>query len=537
MLASLRRIYYYFIAVAALILLTSALQGFLYQLSIRAGIRDVPFTNNTPQSFSQSTAFLVVALVIVLPVGALHWWLIRRDASQEPAALGGVVREIFLDLITIVVATVTIVSGAYLAYALFANDSNAEFLPGIASPLATTVAWCLALTGLVLERRQTPPLAGVARGISMILAYVQQIGLLIALMILGSTALQQILDVNIHALPSCMTDLSDSFFSDTNCQLIPDSVGGTVAASAVVLFGLAGFMIWTRRDGGSVYRQLGDVVLLITATITTLVGLNQVFELLLHLIAGQPVPLPQALVDTSFGPTYRMTPLVPGGLAIAFFLIRAFRTRIVGPHAQQMRQIALVAVNIPFAVTFLSGTITVVDGVFQQLRDHPNSVETWLQGWGLLLAGVAWLGLWPLLARVSDPRRGGPEVPRRVYTFVLLGGTVLGTVIGVVVGLYAMLTKFTGAPVDPSGDITTAAFATALVLGVTAAYYFFVLQRDQRLVGKHASTTPQEENAITSTTTIAATLEDVLHQVVTGQLGISQAVDVLQKQFGAHNPA
>src|SRR5579875_2058986 len=140
MLTSLRRIYFYIIAAGALLFIAGALQNFIYQLLVQAGVRDYAFNSPTPQAFSQSVAFLLVALAIVAPVGALHWWFIRRDAQEDPEALRGVVREIFLDLLTLSIGTTVIIAGAATGYAAFFSPDEG---PSVASPLAVFLAWGL----------------------------------------------------------------------------------------------------------------------------------------------------------------------------------------------------------------------------------------------------------------------------------------------------------------------------------------------------------------------------------------------------------
>jgi hypothetical protein len=137
---------------------------------------------------------------------------------------------------------------------------------------------------------------------------------------------------------------------------------------------------------------------------------------------------------------------------------------------------------------------------------------------------------------MSDPRGAGPTVPRRAYVFIVLGGTVLGSVISLALGVYYLITQATGATVVGSGANASEALATFVVLGVTAAYYFFVLQRDQRVLSiHHAATqtiaTPTELSP--GLPTERPSLESVLQQVAAGQLDVGQAATMLREQFGA----
>lgn len=534
MFASLRRMYFYVIAASALIFITVVVQNFLYELAVHVGVRDRPYHVDSPQAYSQSIAFFVVALVIVLPVGALHWWFIRRDARTNSAALGGVVRELFLDLATILMGTVAIIAAVWLAFVYFATTpSYGFFAPGTATLLSVTLAWGLALGALVLERRATPPLTGAAHGISMVLGYLTQWGLLIGLMSLGPQMVQVIFDHYLIAFPTCANDYYN--YGNGPCQYAPTSVNGAVTGTLIELAGLAGFMVWTQGDSTSRYRRLADAAFVLTVTITTLMGLYQLWRLLLNFFTGKGVALPAAIVDTSdfYTPHYALGPLVPGALALGFFLWRAYTTRAIKSQARQAFQVALVAAAVPLAATFLAGVTSVLYDLVQHVRGIAINP---LPAWSLLLTGLAWVGLWPVLARMSDPRGTGPTVPRRAYVYLVLGGTVLGSVISLAVGLYDVITNIIGVAVDTTGNGTTNALLTALVLGVTAGYYFLVLQRDQKTLREQAAqqtASAVSETAGTPATVPALTLERVLQQLADGQLTVAQTLSILREQFGA----
>ncbi len=534
MLASLRRLYFYVIAASALIFITVVLQNFLYQWAVQLGIRDHPYSVVNPQAYSQSLAFLVVALIIVLPVGGLHWWFIRRDAREDPAALGGVVRELFLDVFTILMGTVAMIATVWLAFVYFATTpSYGFFAPGTASLLSVALAWGLALGALVLERRATPDLTGAPRGISMVLGYLTQLCILLGLISLGAQMVQEIFDHYLIAYPSCATLTQ---FGNGPCQYERTSVNGAIIGTLIELAGLAGFMVWTQRDTSTIYRRLADAAFVLTATIATLMGLYQLFLLLLNFILSKSVALPAAIVDTSdyTVPHFALGSLVPGALALGFFLLRASATHATEGHARQAFQVALVAAAVPLAANFLSGVTAILYDLVQHLRGYFFNP---LPAWSLLLTGLAWVGLWPVLARMSDPRGAGPAAPRRAYVIILLGGTVLGSVIGLAVGLYDVITNVIGVAVDTTGEGTTNSLITALVLGVAAGYFFFVLQRDQKTLREQAVPTTQPAasaaSETTGTPTPAPTLESVLQQLADGQLTVAQTLSILREQFGA----
>ncbi len=138
---------------------------------------------------------------------------------------------------------------------------------------------------------------------------------------------------------------------------------------------------------------------------------------------------------------------------------------------------------------------------------------------------------------MSDPHGKGPAVPRRVYEIILLGGTLLGAIISLAVALYFLITSAINATADPSGAAETSAFSAALVLGAVAGYYYFVFQRDQRILRLRAPTATSPASAPaeagSDASLVPATLEEVLQQVATSKLAVPQAAQILRERFGA----
>lgn len=533
MLISLRRIYLYAVAAVALIATTLVVQNFFHALLQRAGMLDYPYQVDNLLSLPQASAFLAVALVIFVPLGALHYWFIRRE---DPSSLGGVVRVIFLDLVTIIAGIVTVTALASTGYNLFSTHYTSSI--GVGPSLATSLAWGIALALVIIERQRTGQQLPAARGITLTLGYLTQFGLLIGLVVYTSFAIQTILDTVIQAAPKC--DYRQGSFSYTGCQVAPYSdVGSVVAVVAVLLLGMAGYMVWTWRDTGSIYRQVAEGLFLIVGAIAAIVGIDNLAQLVLNLATSQPdVTFPLAMVS-HYGRTFNfLGPLVGGGGTVAFFLVSAFRAPGNSVHPRQGRQIATVSLAFPLAAVFLSGLAIVVNGLLQIARGHTYDIQSWFSGESLIVAGVAWIALWPLLARMSDPRGEGPTVPRRLYVLVLLGTTLLGTAISLAVALYYTISSLIGSPVDATGNTSTTSFAVALVLGATAGYYIVVLQRDQRVLKQRtgASITPAqiaEAAELAHHLEVPTTLEAVLQQVAAHQVPVDAAASLLRERFGA----
>lgn len=530
MLTSLRRIYLYLVAAVALIATTFVVQNFFHALLQHAGMLDYSYQTYNLINLRQATAFLVVAFVIFVPLGGLHVWFIRREDSS---ALGGVVRGVFLDLLTIITGIVTITALSITGNNLF---SNQQYPVGAGPYLAAALAWGIALALIIIERQRTVQQLPAARGISLALGYLTQFGLLIALVSYTAYAIQTVLETVLSVAPDCNFS-QNAFF--TACQNPPNSsVGSVVAVLIVLVGGMAGFMVWTRHDTDSIYRQIAHGAFLIVGSIAAMIGIDSLAQLFLNLVTSQPnVSFPLAIVSNNQRSFLVLGPLVAGGVTVAYLLVRVFRTANTTHHTKQGRQIATIMLSFPLAAVFLSGMALVVDRTLQLARGEIVGVSDWFTSESLIIAGLAWVALWPMLARMSDPRGEGPTAPRRFYVLAMLGASLIGTAISLAVALYDTFSSLIGSPIDTTGDNATTGFAIALVLGATAGYYIVVLLRDQRILKHHAPTISVADISAVAEpgqqTEVAESLETILQRVAAQELPVATAAHLLRERFGA----
>jgi hypothetical protein len=531
MLASLRRVYYYFVASVALIFLTYAIQNVVYEVLVRTGLQGYSYSQ--PGSLRQAAVLLAVAVVIVAPVGGLHWWLIRRDARQDPTALGGVVREIFLDLLTFgSLITVTISLGSVLYYAF--ETSHASYESGPTTQLSLVIGWGIALIALSAERLATRDQHTAAKAISGTFAGLTGLAFLITIAVLGSSALQMVVDHAASLYPGC----SLNGFTDNQtfpCQIItPNSPGSPLGSTFAYVLGFAAIVYWLRDIAGTAGRLIVDAAYIIVGTITALAGVFDLMQGLLHYFTHYPLTqFAQSLVSTESSgiPT---TPfagsLAMGAILLGYFVTQAWAVPNRGQHPELGRQVALVAIAVPLAATFLIGASEVLGGLFLLPTLFPQSADFWFGAVSMALSGVAWVALWPLLARMSNPTGTGPQLPRRVYVYIVLGGTIVSAVISLAVGIYYAITSAIGTAADVTNRATFEAFATTIVMGAAAGYYWFVLVRDQRILRQHAPVAPPPASG-----DAPIALEDLLLQVAGGQLSVNAAAALLRQRFGARD--
>ena len=148
MARTLYRIYLYTVWMILLLFATGATAAFLAVVLRTSGL------DSNPQSLSQSeivqpAAFAVIAWLIAATLGGFHYWLIRRDIAQDPAAGQGPVRALYLNLIEAIAALVAVIT---IGVAIASLGNTYSFA-------STPIAFGLSAAGLFalleVERRRT----------------------------------------------------------------------------------------------------------------------------------------------------------------------------------------------------------------------------------------------------------------------------------------------------------------------------------------------------------------------------------------------
>ncbi len=564
MAASLRRAYFYLICSGALIFTAVALQGFIHQVALRLGVVDyTPNYCTTPDlspctapagAFTQALTLLIVALVLVVPVGALHYWFMRRDAKSDPQALGGVVRAVFLDLLTIgigltfIIALFRVVDTAFAS----ANTVNGYYVsvnPNQASNVSAAIAFGLATLALLVERRWTSDQIAPARHTSWILLGLTQLGLLITALVYGAQAVQSVVEALVQSPPACPSGFTGppSFPQPQSlCHYVDWTVGSAVGRELVLVAGLAGFT-WLARSGArSAIGQVFAMLYLVAASITAVIGLSGGIKFALDLSSGAAT-FPNSLLSLGgysgtpldFGPNLFLGPLVIGLIAVGWYASQAWQ-RQAGGDTRRSSQFALVAMAAVLIVTFMVSAAETLDVLFQHIAGETVVlVDQWHSDLAGAIAGLPWIALWAWLARSSDVRAVGPTAPRRLFVLFTLGVSLLATVIGLAVTLYERLTGLVGAGADPTGDTTRTALGVTLAAGAVAAYFASVQLSDQRALARRPAITPTPVEAPAAgappTSLTFHTVAEVVRAAIAGQLDDAEAATILRAQFGARD--
>ncbi len=112
MARNLYRIYLYIVFIAMLIFAAVGLGMLLQTLFSLTPLRGAYGTIPTNAAIVQVTVFFVVSWFIAAIFGILHYWLIRRDMRNDPAAGSSAIRSFFLNITELIDAPLAIVVSA-----------------------------------------------------------------------------------------------------------------------------------------------------------------------------------------------------------------------------------------------------------------------------------------------------------------------------------------------------------------------------------------------------------------------------------------
>lgn len=161
MRSTLWRVYLYLVASAALVFVTFAIQQFIGAvLELELVLPTHSYALDPFPSMQRAVALLAIALVVVAPVGGLHWELIRREQRTQPSARSTGMRAYCFGVLFLIY----IVFGIGLGVAFVQNLTEplapgaVKLVPFNVVALATLIADLLGLVALLVLFRWTRPL-------------------------------------------------------------------------------------------------------------------------------------------------------------------------------------------------------------------------------------------------------------------------------------------------------------------------------------------------------------------------------------------
>ncbi|RAQ97215.1 hypothetical protein [Thermogemmatispora tikiterensis] len=535
MARNLYRSYLYVILLLLLALAIYALAGLLDPLwrltPLRPGYEAVPGRAEVVQTL----VFAVTVLLFVVALGGLHYWLLRRDLSQDPAAGSGAVHAFFLNLSELVLAPIAIFSlGQVLT----------QFQSGYA---ATGLATLAGLLVLEWERRRLPVGPGLARFFQRLHVYGVQLILLFPLVSACNYVLSLALDSYLlgggHVAPSAVVNGHAD-------------LRGPLATALWLVLAWFVYGYFNRHDPGSWLRRLFYGGVLAYGLFLTLDECAALLDLLLRFLAGEKIQATALL-----SPPGTLLLSLPSGMVLVGLLVAGFAWLWLQSEVKQLsdpprarvvlRYSLLAGAAALLALLFWTGSGRLLlallftlfpTGPLPQLGD-------WIDGVAPLLLGLGTLPLNLLLMRRyrEEPERA--LLPCQGFILAALIGGVLATTVGGAVLLFSLGTLALGSPVENWPRLTQESVVGLLVGLIVLAFYLWQARRSGVLANLSSSLPapgpsarsgagPEATPSTTAATAAEAVgegtpaLEDILRRVQDRQISLEEAASQIRALFG-----
>ena len=465
MARNLYRFYLYIIFIGMLILAAVGLGTLLQPLLALTPLRG----SDTMPSNSvvvQAAVFAVVAWVIALALGGLHYWLIRRDMHADPAAGSSGVRSFFLNATEAVSLPLGVASSASAIGQL--GQANFYGVPG-ALALAIPTLGLFALVEWERRRSQAGPGAPIV--FQRLQVYGVQLVLLFILTFYWLPTVNQLLDAIVFAGKGYQSFCG----SPANCPA-PNLLGPSLSTLWVLLFWV-GYGFLSRKDTNSLLRQILHFFSFAYGVGYLLYGIERGLEVAARALLGSPASLAEI---TGPSAEYPFVPSIMLGLLVigvyGYWLRAAARQRPSGQITTLLMEEAIGAALM--AASFWFGIGLVLFHVMESIAgSNPRpDVEAWSMAIAFVITGLGYIAL-DIDLRLRSARAASIG-PRRAFVFVLLGGGMLAGAVGVVILLYTVLTSLLGSPVDNWQYLARQGGATFIVGALIVGIYLWVAMHE-----------------------------------------------------------
>ncbi len=434
MARNLYRIYLYSVFIAMLIFAAVGLGMLLQTLFSLTPLRGAYGTIPTNAAIVQVTVFFAVSWFIAALFGILHYWLIRRDMHNDPAAGSSAIRSFFLNITELIDAPLAIVVSATGVIAQLGHDPAFDLTSSAA--FATTAL--LLLVVLEFERQRSQAGAGAAMAFQRLHLYGVQLILLIFLT-----------------------------FSWNNTY---------------------GF--FTRNDSASLLRSILHFASFAYGVGLILYGISRAIELGILTLFNVSLSASEILNN------YNFAALITLGLLITGVYIIWLRITARKEFSAQGRVTTILIgeaiITALFAAAFWWGIALVLLNVFQMIAGITTGLREWAPALALIVTGLAYIPFDFNLhhrfkhdaAAASDPRRG--------FVYAMLAGGILSTAIGGAVALYSLGTNLLGSPFENWQQVARVG-ASAFVVGVIILAIYLWTARREHLFSGLTKRLPTEE--------------------------------------------
>ncbi len=481
-MTTIRRLYFYVVAFAALMVTTFG------TITLLSAVLDLPFRTLVVGNATSQIALALAMLIIGGPVWLLHWFFAERSAARDADDRRAIPRHLYLNLVLGVAFINLTVSGQrVLTYLLGTRLAYEPLIPNLAMLLAWGVVWVYHWWTL---RREGPE--ATRRTLHRWYLY-------------GATAFTLgWLVVGAHGFLSLvLQQIYDALFSRvlTAAPLWSDALRDSLAWLVVGGVGWAFHWLYAARgDTASVLRQVylylvavfgGLAAVLVVAGILIYRTLQYLFDLSAFTASRQ----------FSFLPTVLPVGLI--GLLVGLYHWRVLQREAAGAEAggRTVRR-AYRYLTTAFGLGALSSGLGVLLALIIGLVTGPASLTArwWRDPLSLafallLVGGPLWAYEW--FRAELEARRGDPDerraLPRRLLVYGALTLAILGLLGNLVYVVYRLLESLLQrrlglAPFfDMRGNM-----AVVIVAALVLAYYGLVLRSDLR----HGAETARRRKAV-----------------------------------------
>jgi hypothetical protein len=526
MARNLYRVYLYIVFIAMLIFaavgLIMLLQTLLSLTPLRGTYGPIP-TNAT---IVQVTVFFAVSWFIAALFGGLHYWLIRRDMHNDPAAGRGAVRAFFLNIAELIDAPIAVFTSATTLIAQLGHDPAND----LTGPAAFAAATLLLLVVLELERQRTQAGPGAAMAFQRLHLYGVQLILLIILTFSWINTVFQLIDAFVFGGQARGFPVCGGF---TGCQG-PNLLSEVSSTLFIVLFWL-GYGYFTRNDSASLLRRILHFASFAFGVGLLLYGISKAIELGFLALFGVTL-LAGDILDN-----YNFTAFITLGLLVAavytLWLRIAARREPEGLGWATTMLIGVAIITAVFAGAFWWGIGYVLLNAFQSIGGIQPGPRGWSPALALIITGLAYIPLDFYLHRRYKQDAALAADPRRGFVFALIGGGILSAAIGGAVALYSVFTNLLGSPFENWQNVARISASACAVGVLILAIYLWTARREHLFSGLIKRPAPEEAPKIVEPVPLPAqlppveippTIDEVLDDLLAGKITRDEAARRIQ---------
>lgn len=516
---NLYRFYLYTVFIVLLIFAAFALGQLLSTLLLL-----IPFLRSSYDTapdaahITQSFVFALVSWVIAGLLGGLHYWLIRRDMGNDPAAGDSAIRSFFLNITEAIGISIAV---PFVGFSVFGQLAYSQSY-GLVSILSFALPTLLLVGVLELERRRTQATTGAALAFQRLHVYGVQLLLLIVLVFTWERNVNSLIDTLLFG----GRGLRQYCGSPADCQTV--NVGFVLLTLLwFVVFWLA-YSWLTRTDTSKLLRFILHFSSIAVGIGIVLVGLYRGVLLLLlpafKLSFGlKDVTGPNAQYD--FAPFLLLGMLIIG--IYHLLLVKVAKRGLIERGVMFATETSIASILTSFL--FWSGVAFLLYSALRSLHGASPDSSIWEENVAAIIVGLVYIPLDFFLWRRNATEPTTYAGARRGFVLAVFGVGILAFAIGGAVALYAWTTSLFGSPIANWLQVTDTGLAACIVGGVVTALYLTVAIRERLLSGFMKRGTPVVSAPIPVAPIPAITIESVLDELLAGRITRDEAAQRIRE--------